>query len=121
MNYESYTNAAKQAFSVFVDNYTALPKTEKEVTKILEKTKTAAEADLALVQELTGISQKCMLGTATQDDALRAQSILTQLATSVQFAFLVAIPGVLFILPTLISTAKKFNINIVPANLAAQF
>lgn len=121
MNYDTYTAAAKKAFGVFADNYTALPKSEKEVKVILEKTGKAVEADIASAQEMFGICQKAMTGAASVEEVAKAQEIAKQLAVSARFAMLVSVPGMVFVLPTILETAKKYNVEILPASLAAQF
>lgn len=108
-------------FKATSDYFTAFPKNETDVKALLEKVKAVFEAETKNSKEMWEIYQKAATGDASVNEISRANKMAKELMTSTRFAFLMALPGTVFMLPALIKFAEEYDIDLVPASVAKEF
>jgi hypothetical protein len=111
----------QDAFSAFTDTISSLPKTETEIKETLEKVKKVFETEAKNGADVFKTYQKIATGDATMKDITAANKKMQEMLVSTRFAFILAVPGSIFVLPQMIKFAKEYGVDLVPASVAAEF
>ena len=101
--------------------FEAIPKTPEAAKAVYEKVQSVVTTEFKNAQEMTRIYQKAMQGDATPKELATANTNAKELLKATSFAALVATPGALFVLPTIVGKAKEYSIDLVPKSVAAEF
>ena len=111
-----------QAFlKSITDMFEAIPKTPQDAKVVFEKVQSVITTEVTNAQEMTRVYQKAMLGDATPKELAAANTNAKELMKATSFAALVAVPGAIFALPTIIGKAKEYSIDLVPKSVATEF
>lgn len=108
-------------FKATTDYFSAFPKTETEVKDFLTKVKSVFDAEQEKTKEMWKIYHKASTGDASINEISRANKMAKELMVSTRFAFLVAIPGTVFLLPALIEFAKEYDVDLIPDSVSKEF
>lgn len=111
----------KTATTSTTDMFKAIPKTQDEAKVVFEKVQAVFKAEGENAQDMWTTYFKAAKGDATPNEIASANSKATELLKTTVFAGMVAMPGTIFILPTLIAKAKEHNVDLVPKSVAKQF
>jgi hypothetical protein len=111
-----------QAFlKSITDMFESIPKTPQDAKVVFEKVQAVATTEFKNALEMNRVYQKAMTGDATPKEIATANENAKELLKATSFAALVAIPGALFVLPTIIGQAKEYDLDLVPKTVAAEF
>jgi len=111
----------QEFFKVTSSYLTQFPKNETDVKALLEKVKAVFQAESKNSKEMWQIYQKATTGDASVNEIAKANKIAHELMVSTRFAFLLAIPGTVFVLPMLVEFAKEFDVDLIPTSVAEEF
>lgn len=111
-----------QAFlKSMTDMFEAIPKTPANAKVVFEKVQAVVTTEYKNALEMNRVYQKAMTGDATPKEIAAANANAKELMKATSFAALVSIPGMLFVLPTIIGKATEYSIDLVPKTVAAEF
>ena len=113
-NPAEFMKATTEYFSTF-------PKNETELKAVLEKVKAVFHEEAKNSQDMWKTYQKAITGDATANELSLANKKAQDLLISTRFAFMLALPGVIFMLPALVEMAKKHNVDLVPQSVKKEF
>lgn len=116
-----FTKTPADIFKTVTEQYSKLPKTEPEVKELFKKLQSVLYTESSNTMNIWKIYQKSLSGDATTNEILDANKKITEVMKTLGFASIVAIPGVFFILPTLIQTASQYGVDLVPASVSNEF
>ena len=111
----------QEFFKPLTDFYAVMPKTPEAAKAVLEKIQTVLKTEYENSQDVMKSYQKVITGAASSKEITEANKKATELGKAMAFAGLVAIPGAVFVLPTLVEKAKEHKIDLVPKSVAEQF
>ena len=103
------------------DYFKSFPKTEAEIKETLTKVKNVFEAEAGNSKALWAAYQKMAKGEASINEINAANKKAQELLKSTQFAFLLALPGSIFLLPAIIKFANEYDIDLVPSSVSREF
>lgn len=101
--------------------FKSFPKNETEIKATLEKVKKVFEAEAGNSKELWATYQKMAKGEASVNEINAANKKAMELLKSTQFAFLLALPGSVLLLPAIIKFASEYDIDLVPSSVSREF
>ena len=103
------------------DYFKSFPKNEAEIKEALKKVKTVFETEFTNSKDLWASYQKMATGDASINEINAANKKVQELLKSAHFAFLLALPGSVFLLPAIIKFAKEYGIDLVPNSVSKEF
>ncbi len=101
--------------------YASVPKTPEDAKVVFGKVQTVFKDEYKNSQDMWKIYQKASTGDASPNEIADANKKASELLKATAFAGFVAFPGAIFVLPALVSAAKEFNVDLVPASVSKQF
>jgi len=107
--------------SATTDYFKSFPKNETEIKETLNKVKKVFEAEAANSKDLWTTYQKMAKGDASVNEINTANKKAQELLKSTQFAFLLALPGSVLLLPAIIKFANEYDIDLVPTSVSREF
>lgn len=110
-----------ELFKVTSDYFKAFPKNESEVKDVLMKLKSVFDTEAANTKDMWQTYQKSLTGDATLNEIAAANKKAEALLITTRFAFIMAIPGSVFMLPLIIEMAEKLDIDLIPASIEKEF
>lgn len=108
--FESFSNYAK-----------SFPKNPDEIKEILAKAKNVLEAEAQNSKDLWTTYQKMSTGDASINEINAANKKTQELLKTTRFAFLLALPGTVFLLPAIVKFAKEYDIDLIPSSVSSEF
>jgi hypothetical protein len=108
-------------FKITRDMLAALPKTQLDVKNTFEKVHTVFQAEAANSHKMWKTYEKSFTGDASINDIAAANKQAEQLMKATGFAFLIAMPGTIFVLPAIIAAANSQGFDIVPETVKREF
>jgi hypothetical protein len=111
----------QEFFKLTADYFIKFPKTESEFKDIFFKIQSVFQTEMKNTKEMWQIYQKSATGDATANDIAKANKKAQELLKTTSFAFLVSMPGTIFVLPAIIEMAKKYDIDLIPASVSTEF
>lgn len=108
-------------FKATTDLFANVPKTADEAKVVFEKVQTVFKTEYTNSQDMWKTYQKSFQGEATPKEITEANKKAAELLKATTFAGLVAIPGAVFVLPTIVEKAKEYKIDLVPKSVSEQF
>lgn len=92
-----------------------------KIKELFEKLKDIFEIEAKTLVEVVKGYQKIATGEAFIWDISALNKKFQGLLQSAGFFFLVTVPGVIFLLPTLVEMARGYDIDLVPASVSSVF
>jgi hypothetical protein len=111
----------QEFFKLTADYFTKFPKTESEFKDIFFKMQSVFQTEMKNTKEMWQIYQKSATGDATANDIAKANKKAQELLKTTGFAFLISMPGTIFVLPAIIEMAKKYDIDLIPTSVSKEF
>jgi hypothetical protein len=108
-------------FTQFTDYAKSFPKTEAEIKDMLVKAKNVFEKEAANSKDVWNTYRKMSTGDASMNEINAANKKTQELLKSTRFAFLLALPGTVFLLPAIIKFAEQYDIDLVPSSVSSEF
>jgi hypothetical protein len=108
-------------FNLTTKFFESVPKTPADAKVAFEKVQAVLETEKQNSLDMWKIYQKAATGDATVNEISEANKKAAELLKATTFATVIAMPGSLLILPLLIESAKKYDIDLVPKSVAKEF
>lgn len=108
-------------FKVTSDMFAILPKTPTDLKNTFEKVHAVFQAEAFNSHKMWQTYERSLTGDASINDIAAANKQAEQLMKSTGFAFLVAMPGTIFVLPAIIAAANSQGFDIVPETVKREF
>lgn len=115
------SKSPQEYFKMFMDYASLFPKNEREITESLEKIKLVLQTEVNNSKDMWNTLQKATTGDASMNEILAANKQAKNLLIATRFAFILALPGSIFILPLLIEFATQYGIDLIPASVRREF
>ena len=101
--------------------YGSLPASIEDMKAIAEKVQTVLKTETANNQEMVKTYQKAITGKATAKEISDANKQAMEFMKTAAFFGLISIPGALFVLPTILESAREHDLDLIPKSVAEQF
>jgi len=112
----------QEFYKMATDSFAALPKSQKEVTEVLEKVKNVYKAEAASAAEMIKTFQKAATGDASINEIGEANKKAQALVVATKFAALMTIPGAIFMIPALSKLELELNVgDFIPDSARREF
>lgn len=108
-------------FKQTTEYFSKLPKTQEEITEVVQKTQKIVKAELENAHTALNTYIKASRGNATLNELAMANKQAQQFAIAARFAAFLSMPGAVFVLPAAIKTAEQLDIEFVPVSVAKEF
>lgn len=115
---------ADETVKMFNQSLGSLPEfvtNPEKLKELFEKLKKVFELEAKTLIELVKGYQKIITGESYPLEIMGLNKKFHSLLQSAGFFFLVTVPGVIFLLPTLIEMARNYDIDLVPASVSSVF
>lgn len=119
--FNTFTKTPQDFYNQASKYFAVVPKTTGEVKKILDKITNVVNTEVKNAQSIYATYQKITTGDASVNEINEANKKAEELMIATRFAMLMAIPGAVVVLPTIIETAKDFDVKIVPESVKEEF
>ena len=115
------TTPTEEFFKPAIDFFTAVPRTPEDLKIMGEKVQSVLKTEYKNSQDVMKTYQKSFMGDATANELADANKKAIELVKATTFAGILAMPGAIFFLPTIVKTAKTYKLDIVPKSVATEF
>lgn len=119
--FATFPKTPEEYFKATTSYLSQLPKNEKDVKKALEKVKAVFATETENSKAMWATFAKSARGDATLNEITAANKQAQELMVSARFAMLLATPGAVLMLPSIVEFAKQHNVDLVPASVAREF
>lgn len=119
--FTDFSKTPTDMFKTITDQYSKLPKTEAEFKEFFTKLQSIFYSESTNSMDIWKTYQKSLSGDATPNEITDANKKTMELMKTAGFATLVAVPGMFFILPSLIEMSNKYGVDLVPQSISKEF
>ena len=99
--------------------YSTLPSSVDELKELSEKSQNVVMTEVANVVQLQTACLELFNGNKDKISEITKKS--EEALKAISFASLLAVPGAITVLPSIVKTAKSYKLNIIPESVVSQF